>query len=107
MAKPDPLARMSAAELHALRQRVDSAIAAAAQKKELRSEIEKLIIQAGHRVADILGLGTLKGKAPRSSLPIRYRNSNDRRQTWTGRGRRPLWLSDAMKKGRSLDSFRV
>ncbi len=106
MAKPDPLARMSMTELRALRDRVDSAIAAATEKHELRNKVEEMIVKAGYRVGDILDLGTA-GKAPRSSLPIRYRNPKDPRQTWTGRGRRPQWLSDAIKKGRSLDSFRV
>ena len=27
--------------------------------------------------------------------------------TWTGRGRKPNWLVDAVKKGAKLDSFKI
>jgi DNA-binding protein H-NS len=41
-----------------------------------------------------------------AALVPRYRNPADASQTWTGRGRQPKWLADALAKGKSLDDFR-
>lgn len=37
----------------------------------------------------------------------RYRNPADSGQTWTGRGRQPRWIADALASGRSLDDFKI
>jgi DNA-binding protein H-NS len=37
----------------------------------------------------------------------RYRNPADSDQTWTGRGRQPRWIADALASGRSLDDFKI
>ena len=37
----------------------------------------------------------------------KYRNPNDTSQTWAGRGRKPTWLVDALKKGEKLDSYAI
>lgn len=36
---------------------------------------------------------------------MKYRNPEDPRQTWTGRGKRPKWLNDALASGKNLDDF--
>jgi DNA-binding protein H-NS len=37
----------------------------------------------------------------------RYRNPADSGQTWTGRGRQPRWIAEALASGRSLDEFKI
>lgn len=109
MAKSDPLAGLNLAQLRAMRARVDEAISAAstAEKEELRLKIRDLIENAGYRVTDILDAGTVSGRSRKSAGAIRYRNPADPTQTWTGRGRRPFWLVEALKKGQSLAKFRA
>lgn len=48
-----------------------------------------------------------RAKATKSvnKVAVRYRDSSG--NTWTGRGKRPLWLVAALAKGDSLDSYRV
>lgn len=41
----------------------------------------------------------------KSEVPIKYRD--DKGNTWTGRGRAPLWVVDAEKAGRSRTEFLV
>ena len=41
------------------------------------------------------------------SVPPKYRNPKDPSQTWAGRGLQPLWLRDALKSGKKLDSFLI
>jgi DNA-binding protein H-NS len=56
--------------------------------------------------------GQPKGKALRISsslkgrkVPPKYRNRSG--ETWAGRGARPRWLVDAMKKGKRIDDFLI
>ena len=37
----------------------------------------------------------------------RFRNPADDSQTWTGRGRQPKWIAEALSGGKSLDDFRI
>ena len=38
---------------------------------------------------------------------VKFRDPNNSSNTWTGRGKRPLWLQDALSKGANLDDFLV
>jgi DNA-binding protein H-NS len=105
MAKINGLDAYSYAELLKLQERVEEAIAAkrvedpAATKEALRAMAEK----AGFDIKDLFGKhGPRKGAAG-----VKYRNPKDASQTWTGRGRKPNWLVDALKKGAKIDSFAI
>ena len=97
--------KMSYAELLKLQERIEAAISAkrvedaATTKEQLRAMAEK----AGFDVNELFG--TRRGK--RGPTSIKYRNPKDTSQTWTGRGRKPNWLVDALKKGAKIDSFSV
>jgi DNA-binding protein H-NS len=41
-----------------------------------------------------------------ATLP-RYRNPLDAAQTWSGRGRQPKWVADALAAGKTLDQLRA
>ena len=45
----------------------------------------------------------LKGK----KIPPRYRNPDNRKETWAGRGHRPRWLVAALKGGKKLEAFAI
>jgi DNA-binding protein H-NS len=44
-------------------------------------------------------------RGTRKPVPIKY--ADEKGNTWTGRGRPPLWLAAAEKAGRKRDSFLV
>jgi DNA-binding protein H-NS len=46
-------------------------------------------------------------KARKSSGAPKYANPADRSQTWTGRGRKPGWVIEALAAGKSLDSMAI
>ena len=105
MASTNGLEKMSYADLMKLQGRVEAAIAekrvedAAATKEQLRAMAEK----AGFSLNDLFGK-----RAPKKGNGLaKYRNPKDTSQTWTGRGRKPNWLVDAVKKGAKLDSFAI
>jgi len=72
------------------------------QKQEMgkaRARILEIAQGAGVEVGTLLTDGA-KGAA-------RYRNPDDDAQTWSGRGRQPKWIAEALASGRTLADFRI
>ena len=68
--------------------------------QECRSEIEKqLATLHGHKSNS--GKSSLKGK----KVPPKYRSPSG--ETWAGRGQRPKWMVEALKKGKKMESFLI
>ena len=85
------LEKLSAKELTTLDNRLAKLIAAksATERAEVRRKAEAMVREAGLRVSDLFGQGR-KGK-----VAIKYRNPKNPDETWTGRGRKPLWMVKA------------
>ena len=56
----------------------------------------------------------LDGHGPRGQSKLKarkvkpkYRNPDNRAESWTGRGRMPLWMATLVKKGRKADDFLI
>ena len=96
---------LSYAELLKLEERIKAAIATrkAEDAKVTKEELKAMAAKAGFDLDELFGKrGPKRGKgAPR------YRNPKNPAQTWTGRGRKPNWLIDAVKRGGKLDSFAI
>ena len=89
--------------------------------KELLKDIEREIkrrqsaekAKAAQQVRDIMatyGLTSeevLAGKGSRGSVAPKYANPQNRSETWTGRGRKPLWVAAHLKKGGTLDDLLI
>ena len=109
MAKINGLDKSSLAELKDLRARVDQAIAEreVTERLALRQKMEAMAAESGFSMDELLE--TPRASSPRkgSTVAIKYRNPKDVMQTWTGRGRPPRWLADAMKKGVKKESFLI
>jgi DNA-binding protein H-NS len=72
-------------------------------KRRVRDEREQARVRIHALAADAgIPLDALVNKA----LP-RYRNPADSGPTWTGRGRQPRWIAEALASGRSLDEFKI
>lgn len=106
MAKINGLDKFSYSELVDLQKKVAAAIAErkASDARDVRQKMQALAEQSGFTVAELFG-GARGGK--RGPAVVKYRNPKDPSQTWTGRGRKPNWLVEAVKKGAKLDSFSV
>ncbi|MDQ7988168.1 MAG: H-NS histone family protein [Candidatus Dactylopiibacterium sp.] len=51
-----------------------------------------------------------RGKAaakPRGKVPAKYAHPSDASQTWTGRGRKPKWVEEALNGGATLESLTI
>ncbi len=72
----------------------------------LRKEAEELAASLGMSVAEMFGFD--KGsKTAGKKVAAKYVNPANPAETWTGRGKRPRWLADALNAGASLSQFAV
>jgi DNA-binding protein H-NS len=78
-----------------------------AENKDL-TKIIALIKKAGLSASEITkamksGRGRRKGSASKlagQKIPPKYRNPSDKTQTWTGRGKMPLWAAELSELGK-------
>ena len=103
------LSALNTPELQQLKTDIEAEISRRSDKTAAIEEIKRLASEKGLRVEDLISeLGASKSKARRElgPAPIRYKNPSDASQTWSGRGKRPTWLADALSKGANLDTFK-
>jgi DNA-binding protein H-NS len=50
-------------------------------------------------------LGSRRGEHSDASPSAKYRHPENPDLTWSGRGRRPAWIRDAVEAGRALGDF--
>jgi DNA-binding protein H-NS len=92
---------MTVEALMDLRKRVDEMLV------EHRAEIEQQLERMDRAIAVLTGP---RGKVPVSALrgrkvPPKYRGPSG--ETWAGRGARPKWMVDALKKGKKMEDFLI
>jgi DNA-binding protein H-NS len=99
------LDRMSYRELQELELKLRKAKATAEDRTraEVRAKAEALIANAGFKVSDIFGGRGGKGR----TVAAKYANPDDPAETWTGRGRKPRWLTAKMKSGDRIEKFLI
>ena len=71
----------------------------------LRSEVTQLIEDRGYTVEEIFPNGGIPKKKNKVA-PV-YRDPENLENTWTGRGRKPKWLAEAIEAGADIESFRI
>jgi DNA-binding protein H-NS len=76
------------------------------------TELMKLISRHSLSLADwkqavALSKEGKRGASSRAGKPVPVKYTDDKGNTWTGRGRPPLWLVAAEKAGRKRESFLV
>lgn len=101
---------MSRKELEELKANVEKALANVALREKAAA------LEAAKKAAEEFGfsLDELTGGKPggkvrkaRAKADAKYRNPSDPEQTWSGMGRRPRWLVDAVENGIPLESMEI
>jgi DNA-binding protein H-NS len=75
--------------------------------KELGVDPSELLKGANDKKASRKKRAGKKKAGVRKPAAVKYRDPNNSSNTWTGRGKRPLWLQDALSKGAKLEDFAV
>lgn len=99
------LEKMSRKELLELRNRVEKALKAAEvrERKEALKAAEKAAAEYGFSLSELSGDSAKSAKSSKA----KYQNPNNPSQTWTGRGRKPQWVHDAIKAGTDITDLEI
>lgn len=112
MAKID-LKPLTLTELKALKVRVETAIAkhGKAEKAKALSAVKAKAKSLGFNLNELV-LEPVKKPAAKPAkkkkpFPPVYRDPSNAKNTWSGRGRRPAWVVQAMDAGKSMDDLKI
>lgn len=111
---------LSRAELMKLRTDLDRAISTVGDR-DRRAALKAAEAAArahGYSLAELaplIGEGTGRGRrgsgtsggAAKGAAEVRFRNPDNADQTWSGRGRRPAWYSEALAAGRPVEDLKA
>ena len=105
------LQKLSRKELEKHRDHVDQALEKLDSRKldEARAELEKRAKELGVTLNEVMGGAPAKSarKKSKSASKAKYRNPDDASQTWTGRGRKPKWVHDALQAGADISDLEI
>jgi DNA-binding protein H-NS len=78
------------------------------ERTELKKKMADLAETHGFSVSELFGATRGRGAGKNKSLGVaRYANPDNKGDTWTGRGRKPNWLVERLKKGAKLADFAI
>jgi DNA-binding protein H-NS len=99
------LERMSFKDLQELELKIKKAKASVQDRTrtELREKLEAIAAAAGFKIGDLFGGRGGKGR----KVAAKYVNPDDASETWTGRGRKPRWLTAKLKDGDRIEKFLI
>ncbi|RVV96721.1 H-NS histone family protein [Mesobaculum littorinae] len=103
------LNQMSQKELEALKADIDQALASLESRRrtEARVAAESAAREHGFSLDELLEMGKARGSRTAKKNPPRYRNPENPTETWTGRGRKPGWIKEALEQGRPLSDLEI
>lgn len=107
---------------------LDELVKSAQKRKELlakrlpavkvKMQVIKFVTAHGYSIEELFGAGAVAGKgaAKRGAaqrgrktgkVKPKYRNPDNPKETWSGRGRAPRWLSALIAKGKKIEQFLI
>lgn len=109
MAQTDDLENYTASELVDLRDRINTIIVKkhALEQNAIKERLITLATEAGFSIEEVLALND-KRRGKKGAIPAKFRNPANPSETWSGRGRKPNWLVERLKKrGSSIEDFAI
>jgi len=92
----------------------------ARDKKATLAKLVSVARKSGFELHELLGEDTLKVRQPKASKPLKrkasdkrgkvapkYKNPENASETWTGRGRQPIWVRNYIQSGGSLEQVTI
>lgn len=97
---------LSLKELKDLQSQVAKAIAGYEdrRKKELLAELDEIAKAKGFSLAELTGVAAGRKRSPSVA---KYANPANAADTWSGRGRKPRWFSEALAKGKKPEDMAI
>ena len=104
------LSEYNLSELKGLQHEIEREIKSREQDevKKAREQILSIAQSVGLPIEQLIAnVGKKSNAAKTATVRAQYRNPADSEQTWSGRGRQPRWVVEAIAKGKKLDEFRI
>ena len=100
------LNKLSLKELRDLQSQVAKAISGYEdrRKREALVELEEKAKEMGFSLSELTGV---PGTRKRSPSVAKYANPANKSDTWSGRGRKPRWFSEALARGGKPDDMAI
>ncbi|MCA0929945.1 H-NS histone family protein [Ruegeria profundi] len=104
---PISLEKMSRKELLELSDKVAIALknAEKRERQEALKAAEKAAAEFGFSLAELSGVSSKSSKGKKANA--KYKNPANPDQTWSGRGRKPQWVHDALKAGADISDLEI
>lgn len=104
------LSRYNSSELQQLKKDIDKELEQRRKQeaKQAQQELKEVAEKYGFSLNELVSGGG--GKGSRSSATkgvVKFRHPEDSNKTWSGRGRKPVWVKEWEAAGRSLEEARV
>lgn len=99
------LSKLSIEEMEILAKDIETEITnrRQAERERVLEQMRELAASIGTTPEDLFRrTGRVVEKAV---VAVKYRHPNNPSQTWTGRGKRPQWVTDALASGKTLDDL--
>jgi DNA-binding protein H-NS len=105
------LSNLSIQELQELAREIENEIVTRREQDRERvlQQMRELAASVGMTLEDFLRQERGRGRAavPAGGVAVKYRHPDDPGLTWSGRGKRPNWVNDALDSGKTLDDLAV
>jgi len=104
------LSKLSSQELRTLQVDIDKEIASRRKEEQKQAKRELKEVAGKYRFAleDLLKGSTRAAKrGSRGGSTVRFRHPDDPSKTWTGRGRKPIWVKEWEAAGHSVEELRA
>jgi DNA-binding protein H-NS len=97
---------LSLKELKELQSQVAKAISGYEdrRKREVMAELDEIARSKGFSLSELTGAAPTRKRSPSVA---KYANPANKADTWSGRGRKPRWFSEALAKGKKPESMAI
>jgi DNA-binding protein H-NS len=83
--------------------------ASSAAREAAIEKLKAIAREHGYSLEELAGAKKTRKASSGVRKPVapKYANPSNPSETWTGRGRKPLWVQAALNQGRSLESLLI
>ncbi len=98
------LSKLSLEELQTLARDIETEVVTRreADRERVLSQMRELAASLGLTLEEVV-----KGERNRGTIAAKYRHPANPALTWSGRGKRPAWVNEALAAGMSMDDLAV
>lgn len=107
------ISKLTTKELQSLMKRIPKEINKRKQREKSRllDEIAHIASKRGYSLKDLVGKAprTVKSKKTRARKPVavKFRHPEQANLAWTGRGRKPHWVTKWLDEGKKMETLAV